>query len=240
MSLTARDIIHKIAQDAGKTYHDVAQRVNRAMEQGLSFMESVRRVSSEHGLDPSLYSLEPELVAQEIRRILETDYSQTLMISAVLAQLFESGGENRLPAPAFFAFLELLSETAKSNSDTAPHTQTTKDLEKWTTRVIELTTTLVSLVNTWSREGISGISADCPPALVKIAKSVYLRTKMYQNGMWSCISCGKLVNIRDTRGLLCIECDMSLYRDIIQDYDESMSGLDRVGYGRTRSENDGD
>jgi len=72
-------------------------------------MESVKEIALENGSDPQNYSIDASLILKELETILHEDYSQTLMISAVLGQLVEASGKDRLPPPAFFAYLEILS-----------------------------------------------------------------------------------------------------------------------------------
>lgn len=212
------------------SYREVAKQINSSMTNGRGFIESVRNLAKEKGLDPNDFVLDPDVIADEIRSILREGYSQTLMISAVLGQLVSSQDEERFPPPAFFLFLEILAEI-----EDTPR-QTGKDLpsnvDDSTSKVIELTTTLVSLICEWGESGIVGVSKDCPQSLHDIARSVFRKTKLLQSGMWTCVSCGKIVNVRDTHALLCDECDSGI--DGESDSASDAGTYDRTGYGQTR------
>ncbi len=236
LSTTARDLLQRIAHDTGIPYREVAKRINKAMADGEGFIQSVKLLAIENGLKETDYSLSPEPIANEISKILKEDYSQTLMISAVLGQLVESKGEERLPPPAFFVFLEILSEvteTPRRVGDTPP-----KNVDESTTRIIELTTTLVSLICEWNETGVIGISKDCPPRLRDIARSVFRKTKLLQSGLWCCVSCGRIVEAKNTRALLCLECDS----DLSDDSEFRMGDRERTrsGYGRSSLEDKSD
>jgi len=208
--LTARDLLRKIAQDSGLDYPEVAKRVNRDMSKGRGFLQSVGIIVEQIGLNPEQYRLNPVSIVDEALRILRRDYSQTLMMSAVLARMVESDAKDALPPPAFFAFLELLSAIP----DAPQHNKSERSVavDEDTTRVIELLTTLVSLVCEWSKDGIRGVATDCPESLVPIARSVFRKTKLYQGGLWTCISCGRIVGIKETHALVCDECDVKMSR----------------------------
>ncbi|MCF2136267.1 MAG: hypothetical protein K9W43_03420 [Candidatus Thorarchaeota archaeon] len=232
MSLTARELVQRIAKDAGCKYSDIAERVNKDMKAGKSLVGSVQHIAKECGLNPSKYKLDASKIASTIKKILREDYSQTLMISAVLAQMVESKGKNRLPPPAFFAFLEFLTETSetasRNNTDPPDH------VDESTTLVIELTTSLVSVICKWSVTGIEGVSEDCPQDLRDLAKVVVRKTKLYQAGMWTCLSCGKIVALRKTHALLCPECDARLSGDGPHVAgSSSRRERHRVGYGQS-------
>jgi hypothetical protein len=106
-------------------------------------------------------------------------------------------------------------------------------IDQHSTRLIELMTTLVSIICKWSGQGIVGVANNCPPSLRDVAQQIHWKTKMYQTGIWSCISCGRMVNIKDTRALLCKECDDSI-TDEIQRASFESQGRERIGYGQTR------
>jgi len=228
--LTARDLIHRLANDVGAPYREVAKRVNSEMQKGTGLIESVRLIARQSNLDSSKYRLDAGRIAQETRSILVLDYSQTLMISAVLGQMVESKSRDRFPIPAFFAFLELLGEVSKI--PTTRNSDAPVQVDENTTRIIELTTTLVSVICEWSKEGIVGVSGDCPKILQELARAVSRRTRMYQQGIWTCLSCGKMVALKDTRALLCLECDQSMYgrTSIVEQPDRER---ERTGYGQS-------
>ncbi|MFW9908076.1 MAG: hypothetical protein ACFFEF_05835 [Candidatus Thorarchaeota archaeon] len=235
LSPTARDLLQKIARDTGIPYREIAKRINDAMTKGEGFIESVQALASEQGLSPEEYKLDSTKIANEIRKILQEDYSQTLMISAVLGQLLESKGNERFPPPAFFAFLEILSDVSDAPrrvGDTQP-----QDIDESTTRVIELTTTLVSLICEWGEVGVVGVAEDCPESLRDIARAVFRKTKLLQSGMWTCVSCGRIVDAKETRALLCSDCDSGLSEnsgsDIVPPHER-----ERNGYGRSTPGNE--
>ena len=182
--------------------------VNKSMRSGKGIIESVQEIAKENGLDTKKYKINPSKILEEIKSILREDYSQTLMISAVLGQLVEASATDRLPPPAFFAFLEILSIVPTApvrKSDDSP-----KNIDETTTRVIELVTTLVSVICKWSEAGIIGISTQCPKSLEEVAKAVFRKTKLLQSGMWTCVSCGTIVDAKTTRALMCEECNAEL------------------------------
>ncbi len=227
-----RELVQRLAKDAGRPYSEVAERVNRDVKAGKSLAASVQTIAKKYGLRPSDYRFDSKKIAARIKSILCADYSQTLMISAVLAQMVESNGPNRLSPPAFFAFMEFLSETTATarRNKTEPPTH----VEESTMKIIELTTSLVSVICKWSKTGISGVADDCPEELVSIAKTVVRKTKLYQAGMWTCLSCGRIVALRKTRALLCPECDARLSQDIPRPASTSTKReRHRVGYGRS-------
>ncbi len=231
MSLTARDLVRKIAKDAGCSYSEVAKRINDDMKAGKSLIDSIRNIATDFGLDPSKYHLSPTKIVKAIRNILQEDYSQTLMISAVLAQMVESKGRDRFPPPAFFAFMELLADTPeaarRTNAEPPAH------VDEATTQIIELTTSLVSIICNWSETGIDGVAPDCPKELGELAKTVVLRTRLYQAGMWICLSCGKVVALRKTHSLLCPECDAKISTDEPSPSKRQARERHRIGYGRS-------
>jgi predicted Zn-ribbon and HTH transcriptional regulator len=205
------------------------------MEKGKGFIDSVQELAKEKGLPSGDYVLNSQKIVKEIVKILKEDYSQTLMISAVLGQLVESKGEDRFPPPAFFVFLEILSEvtdTPRKLGEEPP-----ANVDDSTTRIIELTTTLVSLICEWNVEGCVGVAKECPDSLKDLARAVFRKTKLLQSGMWTCVSCGKIVEAKTTRALLCPECDSDLSDDSSYGFDTPIE-RDRTGYGRTSPSND--
>ncbi|MHA1863780.1 MAG: hypothetical protein ACTSWA_08425, partial [Candidatus Thorarchaeota archaeon] len=208
MSLTARELLHKVADDAGLTYQTVARRINRMMRKGSGLIESVHEIAVEHNLKPDKYRIDPVKIVSETEKILREDYTQTLMISAVLGQMVEAKGTERFPPPAFFAFTEILSQISDARRDTK--SETSIEIEDRTTRIIELMTTLVSVLCEWSEQGVVGISQDCPDSLRDIARAIFRKTKLLQGGLWTCISCGNIVDAKETRALMCHECDIQL------------------------------
>ncbi|MFW9843896.1 MAG: hypothetical protein ACFFEV_04920 [Candidatus Thorarchaeota archaeon] len=231
MSLTARELLQKLAEDAGLTYPIVARRVNRKMKKGSGLIESVREIAVENKLQPSKYKINPVKIVAETEKILREDYTQTLMISAVLGQMVEARGKERFPSPAFFAFTEMLSRIPDAPRDSK--SETSIEIEEHTTRIIELMTTLVSVLCEWSEQGVVGVADDCPDSLRDVARVIFRKTKLLQGGLWTCISCGNIVEARETRGLMCLECDTKLSGSgSIEDRYESLGGTDRTGYGR--------
>jgi len=171
-------------------------------------------------------------IVAETEKILREDYTQTLMISAVLGQMVEARGKKRFPPPAFFAFIEMLSMVSDVPRDTKSETST--EIEERATRVIELMTTLVSLICEWSEKGVIGVATDCPESLREVARAVFRKTKLLQGGLWTCISCGNIVEARETKALMCLDCDKKISSSrSIEDRFESLGGRDRIGYGRT-------
>ena len=232
MSLTARELLHKLAEDAGLTYPTVARRVNRMMKKGSGLLESVREIAIEHKLKPNKYKINPTKIVAETEKILREDYTQTLMISAVLGQMVEARGHERFPPPAFFAFTEMLSRISDAPRDVKSETST--EIEERTTRIIELMTTLVSVLCEWSETGVVGVANDCPDTLRDVARAIFRKTKLLQGGLWTCISCGNIVEARETRALMCLECDTKLAGSrSIEDRYESLGGTDRSAYGRS-------
>ncbi len=234
MILTARDLIHRLADDVGVPYREIAKRVNSEMQKGSGLIESVRLIARQNNRDPSEYRLDASRIAQEIRSVLMLDYSQTLMISAVLGQMVESKSRDRFPVPAFFAFLELLGEVSKLSA--TRKSDAAVQVDENTTRIIELTTTLVSVICEWSKEGIVGVSSDCPKNLQELARAVSRRTRMYQQGIWTCLSCGKMVALKDTRALLCQDCDERMYGRVPA-VDQPPRERERTGYGQSTKRN---
>jgi predicted RNA-binding Zn-ribbon protein involved in translation (DUF1610 family) len=234
VSLTARDLLQKLANDAGLSYHAIARKVNRMMGKGMGFLESARAIAKEHGLSESKYRIDAEKIVKESEKILREDYTQTLMISAVLGQMVEARGKERFPAPAFFAFIEVLSRITDAPRDTKSETST--EIEDRTTRIIELMTTLVSVLCEWSEKGVVGVADDCPESLREMARAVFRKTKLLQGGLWTCISCGEIVNVKETKALMCANCDSSISRSNIHERYDHLTGRNRTGYGRTSSE----
>jgi hypothetical protein len=235
LSLTARELLQQLSDDAGIPYHTIAKRVNRMMEKGKGLIDSVREIAEESNLNPKKYRIDPVKIVDETEKILREDYTQTLMISAVLGQMVEARGKKRFPPPAFFAFVEMLSMVSDVPRDTK--SETSVEIEERTTRIIELMTTLVSLLCEWSEQGVLGIARDCPDSLREIARAIFRKTKLLQGGLWTCISCGNIVEARETRALMCLDCDERISSSrSVEDRFESLGGRDRVGYGRT-SEN---
>jgi len=200
------------------------------MAKGKNLLSAVHEIARENGLDPGRYTLDPEKIAEEIRTILRKDYAQTLMISAVLAQMVESRGRDSLSPPAFFTFMEFLADATA-----APKRREKRigNVEEATTKIIELTTTLVSVICDWSRTGIVGVAESCPEPLRGLARVILRKTRLYQAGMWTCISCGKIVSIRETRALLCKECDARLPGPTTLKRTPPKRERHRTGYGRT-------
>jgi len=233
MSLTARELLHKVADDAGLTYQTLARRINRMMRKGSGLIESVHEIAVEHNLKPDKYRIDPVKIVSETEKILREDYTQTLMISAVLGQMVEAKGTERFPPPAFFAFTEILSQISDARRDTK--SETSIEIEDRTTRIIELMTTLVSVLCEWSEQGVVGISQDCPDSLRDIARAIFRKTKLLQGGL--CISCGNIVDAKETRALMCHECDIQLSGSRnIEDRFESFGGRVRKGYGKSSEE----
>ena len=231
MSLTARDIIHKISNESSLDYQEVAERVNQAMQDGSTLIQAISSIVRQENLNPDDYQISALDIFHEAQSILMEDYTQTLMISAVIAQMVEGSDKSRFPIPAFFAFMEVLATVKDTPEDTI--SEESDQIDKHTTRLIELMTTLVSIICKWSSQGIVGVAQDCPPLLREIAQQIHWKTKMYQSGIWSCISCGKMVNIKDTRALLCKECDSSITNEIKRISFDSKD-RERIGYGQTR------
>jgi hypothetical protein len=232
LSLTARELLQRLAEDTGIPYHTLAKRVNRLMEKGKGLLESVRVIAEENKLNPKKYKIDPVKIVAETEKILREDYTQTLMISAVLGQMVEARGKKRFPPPAFFAFIEMLSLVSDTPRDTKSETST--EIEERATRIIELMTTLVSLLCEWSEQGVIGVATDCPDSLREIARAVFRKTKLLQGGLWTCISCGNIVEARETRALMCLDCDKKISSSrSIEDRFESLGGRDRTGYGHT-------
>ncbi len=231
MSLTARDIIHKLAESTSHSYSEIAARVNQLMVEGISLSDAIKSIANSENLDTQDYLISSESIVEEARTILMEDYTQTLMISAVMAQMVESEGNERLPVPAFFAFMEILSMVDDAPKD--QKSETSDEIDKYTTRMIELMTTLVSVICSWSTTGITGIAKNCPKELREIAQQIHWKTKMFQSGIWSCISCGSMVDIKETKALLCKDCDFAL-SDELSRLHPSSSERERIGYGQTK------
>lgn len=236
MSLTARDLLQELANDTGLPYQTIAKKVNRMMSKGKGLLDSVRLIAAEHGLKEAKYKIDARKIVQEAEQILREDYTQTLMISAVLGQMVEARGRERFPAPAFFAFIEMLQKISDAPRDT--RSETTSEIEDRATRIIELMTTLVSVLCEWSEKGVVGIADDCPEPLKDMAKVVFRKTKLLQGGLWTCISCGEIVNVKETRALMCINCDSRLSRSDIHERFDQLSGRTRTGYGQTSKDED--
>ena len=231
LSLTARDVLQKLADDAGVSYRDVANRINQAMAAGDGLKQAIEHIAKENALDSSKYSLDSRAIVKAIDKILREDYTQTLMISAVLAQMVESSEKDRFPVPAFFAFLEILADVPDTRRDIK--SETSHEIEDLATRMIELTTTLVSIICEWSAGGMRGVAADCPVELRGMARAIFRKTRMFQSGLWTCISCGKIVEVRETHALLCPECDRDISSERTPSSMARSRERDRLGYGRT-------
>ena len=232
--MTARDLLQQLANDAGIPYQTIAKKVNRMMAKGMGLLDSVKNIAKENGLKETKYRIDATKIVRETEKILREDYTQTLMISAVLGQMVEARGRERLPAPAFFAFIEMLSKIPDAPRDTKSESST--EIEDRTTRIIELMTTLVSVLCEWSEKGVAGVADDCPESLRDMAKAVFRKTKLLQGGLWTCISCGDIVDVKETRALMCTNCDSSISRSDIHQRFDQMTGRNRTGYGRTASE----
>jgi hypothetical protein len=227
VDLTAREILYKLAHDSGLQYSELASRVNHELRKGISFSESIMNIAIENGLIPKKYQLDPTKIVEAIQHILREDYSQTLMISAVLSRMVHSESTNRLPVPAFLAFLEILAELPGDVREL--EIESSDEIETKTTRVIELLTTLISIICEWSKEGMVGIATSSPPNLRDLARAIYRKTKMYENNLWTCISCGKVVNLQDTHALMCSSCNEGLPKEEIRT--DPLKRI-RTGYGR--------
>ena len=203
------------------------------MAKGMGLLDSVNNIAGEFGLQDKNYGIDAVKIVREAEKILREDYTQTLMISAVLGQMVEARGKDRFPAPAFFAFIEMLSQIPDAPRDTKSESST--EIEDRTTRIIELMTTLVSVLCEWSEKGVVGVAEDCPKSLRDVAKAVFRKTKLLQGGLWTCISCGEIVNVRETRALMCATCDSTISRSDIHKRFDQMAGRKRTGYGRTTS-----
>ena len=105
-----------------------------------------------------------------------------------------------------------------------------ENIDETTTRVIELATTLVSVICKWNESGVVGISRNCPSELKDVAKSVHRKTKLLQSEMWTCVSCRKIVDVKTTRALMCTECDAELNSDRGRTT-SSRRERERTGYG---------
>ncbi len=231
LSLTARDLIHKLADKTPFSYKEIAKRVNQAMSKGSSLRDAIHVIVEENHLNSDDFQISPTAIVDEAKTILREDYTQTLMISAVMAQMVEAEGPERLPIPAFFAFMEILALVEEAPRD--EKSESSDEIDKHTTRMIELMTTLVSVICVWSEEGIVGICKDCPQELKEVAQQIHWKTKMFQSGIWSCISCGNMVDFKETKALMCKDCDVSITGEIARLRPQSPE-RDRVGYGQTR------
>jgi hypothetical protein len=194
------------------------------MEKGMGLLDAVRSIAEEKGLSKK-YRIDAKKIIKETEKIIREDYTQTLMISAVLGQMVEAKGKDRFPAPAFFAFIEMLTRISDARRDTKSESST--EIEERATRVIELMTTLVSVLCEWSEKGIIGVAEDCPDTLRDMAKTIYRKTKLLQGGLWTCISCGNIVNAKETRALMCSDCDSKIGRRDIHDRFDQMTGRHR-------------
>jgi predicted transcriptional regulator len=114
--------------------------------------------------------------------------------------------------------------------------ESSTEIEDRTTRIIELMTTLVSVLCEWSDRGIVGVAEDCPESLREMARAIFRKTKLLQGGLWTCISCGNIVNVKETKALMCTDCDSSISRSDIHQRFDQMAGRNRTGYGRTSSD----
>jgi hypothetical protein len=66
-----------------------------------------------------------------------------------------------------------------------------------------------------------------------MAKAIFRKTKLLQGGLWTCISCDNIVNTKETRLLMCTDCDSSISRSDIHERFDKMVGRNRNGYGRS-------
>ena len=230
--------MQQLANDAGLPYPTIARKVNRMMTKGMGLIDAVRHIAKEQGLTEAKYKISASKIVKEAEKILREDYTQTLMISAVLGQMVEARGRERFPAPAFFAFTEMLAKIPDALRDSK--SESSAEIEDRTTRIIELMTTLVSVLCEWSEKGIIGVADDCPDSLRDMAKAVFRKTKLLQGGLWTCISCGEIVNVRDTKALMCANCDSSISRSDIHERFDQMAGRNRTSYGRTTSDDSED
>ena len=85
--MTARDLLQQLSNDAGVPYQTIAKKVNRMMAKGMGLLESVRNIAGEQGLKAKKYRIDANKIVRETEKILREDYTQTLMISAVLGQM---------------------------------------------------------------------------------------------------------------------------------------------------------
>jgi len=233
---TARALLEKIAEETDIPYSELANRVNIAMHQEGDFVEAIDFVLEQEGLPLNKYRLSPEAIAQEIDSVLNEDYSQTVMMSAVLARMAASDEESNFPMPAFFAFLEFLADIEEPPEDEKE--ESANEIEANTTRLIELLTTLVTLICSWSDGMIAGISKECPESLKETAKIIFRRDRLYRADLWICISCGKIVDFNKTSGLMCSQCSSGLGDSFLPsniDKDKRFERT-RTGYGKTKRE----
>ena len=228
VDLTAREVLQKLARDSGMQYSELARRINHELMKGISFSESILNIAIENGLTPKEYQLDAKRIVEEIRHILREDYSQTLMISAVLSRMVDSESTNKIPVPAFLAFLEILAELPGNVRELK--TESSSEIETKTTRMIELLTTLVSIICEWSKEGMVGVAPSCPPVLKELARTVFRKTKLYETGLWTCISCGKVVNLHETHALMCQSCNAGIPSE---ETEADTHGKIRKSYGRS-------
>ena len=136
LSLTARELLQKIAKDAGLSYDSVASRVNETMKEGEGLIDAVGALAKENNLNPDKYQINATKIVDEISNILQEDYTQTLMMSAVLGQMVEAKGKDRFPVPAFFVFLELLAQAPQVPIDTK--SETSQQIKNQHTNYIDL------------------------------------------------------------------------------------------------------
>ena len=58
VSMTARDIIQKIAKELDFSYRDIALRVNEIMQEGVNIQAAIDKISEEHKLEPKKFQLD--------------------------------------------------------------------------------------------------------------------------------------------------------------------------------------
>jgi hypothetical protein len=75
-----------------------------------------------------------------------------------------------------------------------------------------------------------GIASSCPLSLKELARAVYRKTKMYESGLWTCISCGQVVDLQDTHALMCQSCNAGISK---KEKEADIPEKIRKGYGQT-------
>ncbi len=218
MILTARQLVQKLANEINIEYSDVLSLVQNKLKAGNDIVFTVQSIAKEHGVPVNDLYISPIDVYNEILKYLNYSMSQTLLISAVLGQMADTSAPPKIPHPAFFAFLEIL----KSASPSKKHSADEDNIDQIITQLIELLTTLVSLICKWDSKGIAGVSESCPASLKDIAKTVVRKTKLLEAGMWVCIRCESIVSIDSVKGLLCEKCASEIYSDDVpfEDFDD--------------------
>ncbi len=209
MILTARQLVQKLAQEIKLDYQNTLNLVQNKLKTGNDIVFTVKSIAKEHGISDKEFYISPIDVYNEILKYLNYSLSQTLLISAVLGQMADTSAPPKIPHPAFFAFLEIL----KNASPTKRRKSDEEHIDQIITELIELLTTLVSLICKWDENGIAGISEKCPPSLREIAKAVVRKTKLLEAGMWVCIRCESIVALNTVKGLLCEKCASEIYSE---------------------------